>query len=409
MKKISFVLALCLSFALLSGCGGGSSSEPDPLKAENINLIFVLSPDLAYSATGDFNPNTANLTNQGLQRSLLMATFLKQKVLGSNNVTGIYALEPMTHLQTANNYPDLAAMSAIQQFAMLNETKTSSDGVEAPTVQANSFPLNVSYSPDQKFPGNVNVVPPLAALPCPSCQGLDFNNSGGNNDALVARIINSKATGYHVFSAPWETVSAMLTNINKLYASSMAIPTSYAGPNLVYAVSITPSGSVSLTTYNSNLNPKNTAPVLPAPLPQTACNAQPSFSFSIKAGQPYSQTLDGVTTTGTQPASLPAGISTNQTIYMIRHAEAHAAPGGNFEDGNFIAAGQWRALGLADALRGKINPDMVYSIDPRASDSRYWENINPPIQLPVLVCQNNHDGRALCHCQQSAVLSGFQF
>jgi hypothetical protein len=36
----------------------------------------------------------------------------------------------------------------------------------------------------------------------------------------------------------------------------------------------------------------------------------------------------------------------------------------DFEDGNFVAAGQWRALGLADALRGKIKPDMVYSIDP---------------------------------------------
>jgi hypothetical protein len=59
---------------------------------------------------------------------------------------------------------------------------------------------------------------------------------------------------------------------------------------------------------------------------------------------------------------LPQGISTNQTIYMIRHAEAH--PSSSFENGNFVAPGQWRALGLADALRGKISPDMVVSIDP---------------------------------------------
>ena len=47
---------------------------------------------------------------------------------------------------------------------------------------------------------------------------------------------------------------------------------------------------------------------------------------------------------------------------MIRHAEAH--PTSTFDDGNYVAAGQWRALGLADALRGKISPDMVMSIDP---------------------------------------------
>ena len=56
-----------------------------PLSANNINLIFVVSEDLALDqASGDVNPSTANLTNQGLQRSLLMAPFLQQAVLGMN-------------------------------------------------------------------------------------------------------------------------------------------------------------------------------------------------------------------------------------------------------------------------------------------------------------------------------------
>src|ERR1035437_4323831 len=75
---------------------------------------------LAYQASGDVNPSTANLTDRGLQRSLQMATFLREHVLGRKNVTGIYALEPMTHLQTTSNYPDMAAPEAIQQFALLN-------------------------------------------------------------------------------------------------------------------------------------------------------------------------------------------------------------------------------------------------------------------------------------------------
>jgi hypothetical protein len=62
--------------------------------------------------------------------------------------------------------------------------------------------------------------------------------------------------------------------------------------------------------------------------------------------------------------TLPSGINTNSRIYIVRHAEAHPDPGFKFENGNYVAAGQWRALSLPDALRGKISPDVVYSIDP---------------------------------------------
>ena len=103
MKRISVVwsLFLILVLTLLAGCEGDSSNNDAPLRADNINLIFVVSSDLAYNADGDISPVTANLTSQGLQRSLLMATYLKENVLGNENVTSIYALAPMTHLQTA--------------------------------------------------------------------------------------------------------------------------------------------------------------------------------------------------------------------------------------------------------------------------------------------------------------------
>ena len=118
MDKGTVVLSLFLALALtlLAGCGSSQPAPPAPapLSAGNVNLIFVVSEDLAYQASGDVNPKTANLTNQGLQRSLLMATFLQQNVLGALNVTGIYALEPMTHLQTADNYPDMIGLETIQ-------------------------------------------------------------------------------------------------------------------------------------------------------------------------------------------------------------------------------------------------------------------------------------------------------
>jgi len=339
--KFCLVFLMGMLIIFLSGCGGdpsGAPPTPAPLSAANINLIFVVSPDLAYNA-GDINSTTANLSNQGLQRSLLMATFLKRRILGTKNVNRIYALEPMTHLQTANSYPDMAAIGYIQQFALLNQiTLTGLGGYGSPFYTANSYPLNASYASAVVLNG--------VSVSCPGCQGLDFNNTKGNNDALVAYIINVNVPGFYVFSAPWETISALMAKLNTLKGYNLNLPATYMGPNYVYAISISPSGSASLVTYNSNLDPSSTYPALPAPVAGASCPGPDTTPrlFSIAA-------TGGIN-----------DINTNETIYMIRHAEAHPVSG--WDDGNFVGAGQWRALALPDALRGKINPTQVYSIDP---------------------------------------------
>ncbi|MGD0229198.1 MAG: hypothetical protein ABSC19_02420 [Syntrophorhabdales bacterium] len=349
MNRISVVrsLFLVLALTLLAGCGGGSSTSTSttaPLSADTLNLIFVVSPDLAYNAPGDISPSTGNLTDQGLQRSLLMATYLKQQVLGTKNVTRIYALEPMSHLQTTSNYPDMAAIGFIQQFALLNQiTLTGEGGPGSPLVTGNSYPLDASYA-SGPLPGGVAT--PLVS--CPGCQGLDFNDTGGNNVALVTGIINANVPGFYVFSAPWETISALLANINNAWGYDLNLPATYMGPNYVYAISIAPSGYAGMVTYNSNLNPPSTYPVLPGPVASASCTAQTPFNITRTAGSDGNET--------------PKNINTNETVYMIRHAEAH--PTGGWDDGNYVGAGQWRALALPNALRDKISPDQVYSIDP---------------------------------------------
>jgi hypothetical protein len=347
MKRLSVVLSLFLAFALtlLAGCGGGSNPVPiAPLSADNINLIFVVSPDLANDPHGDINPVTANLSNKGLQRSLLMATYLKQQVLGLHNVTGIHVLEPMTHLQTVNNYPDMAAIGFVQQFALLNHITI--DG-----TTAYSYPLFAGYG----GPGDVpaGVVEPNPYIP--GAQGLVFKDASGNNLALATRIINANVPGFHVFSAPWETTSALLADINRTMGYNLKLPTTYRGPNIVYAISIAPSGRARLVTLDSRLNPPDTYPVLPLPVAGASCTQQTFFSYAR--------------TQGVNGALIPPGTNTNQTVYLIRHAEAH--PSSSFEDGNYVGAGQWRALALQNclpnALRGQPSPTMVYSIDPAQS------------------------------------------
>jgi hypothetical protein len=335
MNRISVVrsLFLILALTLLAGCG---SSDPS---GGNINLIFVVSPDLAYHAPGDVDPGTANLTDQGLQRSLLMAAYLKQQVLGTRNVTAIYTLAPMTHLQTEHNYPDMAAIGYIQQFALLNQ-------ITLEGTTANSYPLSVAYAPGS-VPGGVVTPNPFIS----SAQGLDFNDGAGNNIALATRIINARTPGFYVFSAPWETASSLMEEIKRTKGYSLNVPATYVGPNLVYAISITLSGEASLVVYDSSLSPPSDYPVLPSPVTSASCNAQ--------------QTLFSITNQGVAGAVIPANSNTNETVYLVRHAEAHPTP--NFEDGNYVGAGQWRALALPSALLGKISPDLVYSIDPAQS------------------------------------------
>jgi hypothetical protein len=176
MNQRAIVLSLLLTLAVivLAGCGSSFSppssepANPAPLSPSNLNMIFVASEDLAYQASGDINPSTANLTSQGLQRSLLTATFLQQKVLGMQNVTQIYALEPTTHLQTANDYPDMVGLETIQQFAMLNQVTLSSDQYGGTPLAGHSYPINASYA---SGPLPAGVVPPSAF--CSNCQGID--------------------------------------------------------------------------------------------------------------------------------------------------------------------------------------------------------------------------------------------
>ena len=383
LYKITVVLSLCLVIALTLPVGWGGSSGPNataastpaPLSAGNINLIFVVSEDLAYRAPGDINPSTANLTNQGLRRSLRMATFLGRHVLGRKNVAGIYVLEPMTHLQTTSNYPDMVAPETVQQFALLNQITLSS---ALPPLYfpytGNSYPLNASYASGVPLPRGVAT----PAAYCPNCQGLDFSDQKGDNETLVTGIIAARVPGFYVFSAPWEVTSALMANINNLETYNLTLPTGYAGPNYIYAISIAPSGSVSLVTFNSNLHPPSTYPKLPSPRPvSTPCAMQTPFLIEVTGGS------DG--------AVIPPGTNTNETIYIVRHADAH--PLADWSDGNYVCAGQWRALDLPNALRGKISPQQVYSSDPTqvspGTEGFSWSGVAPSLTAEPYAIANN--------------------
>jgi len=365
MKGILVVpLLICLpALTLMGACDGGF--HPCGLPGDNVNLIFVVSPDAAYQTPGDVDPTTANLTGQGLQRSLMMGSYLKEHLLEGRDVTAVYALEPMTHLQTAQNYPDMAGIAFVQQFALLNQITLNG-------TTGNSYPIGTSYGPGSVPSG---VVEPTIFPP--DCRGLDFNDAAGNNIALATRIIDAHVPGYYVFAAPWETTSALLASINDAKGYGLDLPPTFAGSNHVHVISIAPSGAVSLSTLDSKLNPSAGYPVLPSGVPNAPCGTQQApFEYARTGG------VDG--------AVVPAGMNTNETVYLIRHAEAH--PTEEFEDGNYVGAGQWRALAMPYFLHGKISPDQIYAIDPAQAfgvDQVGFSYVRPSLTvLPYAVADN---------------------
>lgn len=313
----------------------------DPLSSSDINLIFVVSPDINYSDSGDVQENTANLTKQGFNRSLEIASYLQESVLGQdNNVTKIYSLQPESHYQ--NGYPNMAALTFIQQFAMLYTTTYKVNGNP---VTAYSTPINAGYSPYGLPNQSVNI------------EGVDFNQSlaglsyddvNNSNERITEALIDDKKAGYYVFSAPWKTISTLMTKINEKYAYNLELPSKFQSSNIVHAITVKigDTANAELKTYKAAITPSKSYPTLAQEIKtDNACEAA---YFSYSALNP--KEVNGST------------INTNQTVYFIRHAEAHPVEG--WDDGNYIAAGQWRSLLLPRALEGKISPSMVFSNDP---------------------------------------------
>jgi len=241
----------------------------------------------------------------------------------------------------------MTAIGSIQQFALLNQHTVPIPDADYSSYTAYSYPIKAAYAPDSVRDG---VKEPTVY--CPDCAGLDFNNTNDNNIDIATGIISENNPGFYVFSAPWKTSSDLMDQINRDHGYALGIPTNYRGPNLVYAITISPDGHARLITYDSHLKPLSTYPELPSPVVKTTCtySQQPHSKISLKDG------VDGI--------GVPENINTSETVYIVRHAEAHPDPKPAFENGNFVGAGQWRALDLPNALSGKISPDMVFSCDP---------------------------------------------
>lgn len=363
MKKIFLILIFFASFFSIQLFANNNA-----LNSDKINFIFVTSPDLKFHDTDDIQKINTNLTVQGLNRSFKIASFIKDEILAQQNITKIFTIQPLSHIQ--NGYPDMTSLEFIEQFAMLNESTHDLTKRLGGKVSANSTSLNASYEPSN-MPNIIEIK--ASQYFCNDCNGVNFQNSNIN---YIQKIIESKQTGFYLFSMPWEVVSKMISNTNKYFNYKLSIPTKFKSSNLIYTISIDPNNTnvANFTTYDSRIKPDST---------------YPQIDNQISTNNPCKAKVFDINAT----KSIYPNINKNQTVYFVRHAEAHPN-GTKYDNGNFVAAGQWRALAMPLILKDKIKPSVVVSLDPSQIINEQGSNglysyVGPSLTVQPYAIYNN--------------------
>jgi hypothetical protein len=304
-----------------------------PLDPRAINLVFV--------PPAEANPATGALTPRGLNRAIRLGPWLAH--LSGAAADGIYALAPATHLVgPKSDVPDLAPLATIEPFALL---------YDAPVAASTAA---VSAAACAKTP----------------CQGIDYADKDEANEALVERILQAHRPGMFVFAAPPATLNRMMRRIAAAAGWKLALaPLRADDRERIVTISLAPgAASAALREYRADVAPPSAYPN-PGLRGGAACLEAPlAISSAARGLRP------------------PAGVNRNETVYFIRHAEAHPTP--LFENGNLVCQGEWRALGAGPILIKKIGrvPDFVYASDPsqplRArSGAAYFSYVRPALTL----------------------------
>ncbi|MEN1833953.1 hypothetical protein AAIM60_13790 [Pseudomonas lijiangensis] len=170
-----------------------------------------------------------------------------------------------------------------------------------------------------------------------SSQNLSQGDAGVYNSPayFMQQVLGNQPRGTYVMAMPPEMIQAM--------ASSLSNDTLALNGTHQYVVLSGQSQPFAAGIYSDGIADDPLFPKVQLP-PRSAC-AQPPVTIQAKAPddwKPY----------------------TEQKVYLVRHVEAH--PSGNFENGNYVCRGQWRALGanarLSEIMKRK--PDYVFTSSP---------------------------------------------
>jgi len=195
-------------------------------------------------------------------------------------------------------------------------------------------------------------------------------NSGGitayNSPAyIVKNILSNQARGDYIMSMPAAMINSTVAALSDPTAPTVGITPGNYNQYLVLSVE---NGRTAINIYDDNIKPAASYPDL-----------------SLKPTAHYACPQSPITFTAKKPKPSKFQFNANQTVYFVRHVEAH--PNSTFENGNFVCQGEWRAIGankiLLDKTGGKVknilttNPTNLIGCDTSCSYVRPSLTISP--------------------------------
>ncbi|MBI5938030.1 MAG: hypothetical protein HY850_09305 [Betaproteobacteria bacterium] len=198
---------------------------------------------------------------------------------------------------------------------------------------------------------------------------------------IINGILSDQPRGTYVIAMPAAMINDTLANLLGPNAPTGGVT---PGNYKQYVVLALANGRMSAVVYDDGLKPDDRYPDLNVKhTPKYACPEQP-VKFTVK-----------------KPKASQFQFNTKQTVYFVRHVEAH--PNSTFENGNFVCQGAWRAIGANDILRKMMGgkPKNIFTTNPAniigcAGTCSY---IRPALTIAPFAIQ--HD--------QNLMLAGFQW
>ena len=290
---------------LLCYCVDTAHADTQPSFQKNAwQLLFVPT----FETSG---PDNERLSIEGLNHSLLFGQLLSSLTAGlGKTVMGVYAWSTPT--RSCKSDPDnMSVLQTVTPYAVLNN-------------------LGVNF----------NLVSCGTESKCDCADKSTYNSPA----FLIDNILSNSPKGIYIVAMPKEAINEVLRSLPhiKNVKSIARVENSHQ-----YVLASIDAASTSLQRFDDGLIPKKIYPAVNIGEAITGKCPQKAASLFIAA-----------------PKHSFFKINTNATVSFIRHVEAH--PNAGFENGNYVCAGQWRALGANAIIRKKLDymPDYLLTTNP---------------------------------------------
>lgn len=203
----------------------------------------------------------------------------------------------------------------------------------------------------------------------------------GSPAYIINKILSNQPRGDYIMSMPAAMINSTVAALSDPTSPTTGITPGNYNQYLVLSLE---NGRTTVSVYDDNIKPVTGYPDL---------NLKPTANYSCPQKP--------VTFTAKIPKSSKFQFNANQTVYFIRHVEAH--PNVMPENGNFVCQGEWRAIGanqiLLDKMGGRVknilttNPGNLIGCDTNCS------YVRPSLTISPFAIQHDRD----------LTLAGFQW